>query len=67
MGKFSMDSFTYFNDIKEKKYLDHIRQELGLKPLQEENKNCICCGKTFISRGVGNRMCLGCRRYRRDE
>ena len=34
------------------------------KPLQNENwvkRKCLCCGKTFDSWGIGNRLCKGCK------
>lgn len=49
----------------ESKSLDAInlyRKSLGLRPIEEGMRNCMCCSKSFYSTDIiKNRMCKTCR------
>lgn len=61
-------------DVVSGPFTDHNKAQMACdsrqKAVDSKSKkgprSCLCCGETFASEGVHNRLCTGCRGYAHD-
>jgi hypothetical protein len=48
-----------FTGVMSLSSINKVRKQNGLKPIKKQKRNCLRCGKEFLSWGPNQRMC-GC-------